>query len=65
MTRNQTNPDFPPFLQHVMFGLKKGEATMVETPEGFVVGQLAEVVKPDAATDKAGYDQARRPSPSR
>jgi len=43
----------------VMFGLKQGEATMVETPEGFVVAQLAQIVKPDAATDKAGYDQAR------
>ncbi len=42
-----------------MFGLKQGEATMVETPDGFVVAQLAEVVKPDAAADKAGYDQAR------
>ncbi len=43
----------------MLFGLKKGEATMVETPEAFVVAQLAEMVKPDAATDKAGYDQAR------
>jgi peptidyl-prolyl cis-trans isomerase D len=42
-----------------MFGLTKNEATMVETPEGFVVAQLTQVVKPDAATDKAGYDQAR------
>jgi len=43
----------------VLFGMKKGEATMVETPEGFVVGQLVEVVKPNPAADKAGYDQAR------
>jgi peptidyl-prolyl cis-trans isomerase D len=59
VTRNQGNPEVPPDLQRVMFGLKLHEATMVETPEGFVVGQLAEIVKPDAATDKAGYDQAR------
>ncbi|MGD0107450.1 MAG: hypothetical protein ABSC06_25940, partial [Rhodopila sp.] len=52
-------PEVPPDLQRVMFGLKQGEATMVETPEGFVVAQLAQIVKPDAATDKAGYDQAR------
>jgi hypothetical protein len=32
---------------------------MVETPEGFIVAQLTEVVKPDAAIDKAGYDAAR------
>jgi peptidyl-prolyl cis-trans isomerase D len=59
VTRNETNPDFPPLLQRVLFGMKKGEATMVETPEGFVVGQLVEVVKPNPAADKAGYDQAR------
>jgi peptidyl-prolyl cis-trans isomerase D len=59
VTREESNPAVPSDLQRVMFGLKKGEATMIETPEGFVVAQLAEIVKPDAATDKAGYDQAR------
>jgi peptidyl-prolyl cis-trans isomerase D len=59
VTRNQGNPDIPPALQRVLFGMKKGDATMVETPEGFVVGQLVEIVKPDAAADKVGYDQAR------
>ena len=59
VTRSQGNPEIPPELQRVLFGLKKGEATMVETPEGFVVGQLVETVKPDAAADKVGYDQAR------
>jgi peptidyl-prolyl cis-trans isomerase D len=59
VTRNENNPDIPPLLQRVLFGMKKGEATMVETSDGFVVGQLVEVVKPDAAADKAGYDQAR------
>jgi peptidyl-prolyl cis-trans isomerase D len=59
VTRGQGNPELPPDLQRIMFGLKQGEATMVETAEGFVVAQLAEIVKPDAATDKAGYDQAR------
>jgi peptidyl-prolyl cis-trans isomerase D len=59
VTRNQENPEMPAELQRIMFGLKKGEATMVETPDGFVVGQLAEVVAPDAAADKTGYDQVR------
>ncbi len=59
VTRNDANPDVPPELQRVMFGLKKGAATMVEIPDGFVVAQLAEVVEPDPATDKTGYDQAR------
>ncbi len=30
-----------------------------ETPEGFVVAQLTEIAKADAASDKTGYDQAR------
>lgn len=59
VTRNQGNPEMPQELQRVLFGLKKGEATMVETAEGFVVAQLTEVVPPDASSDKAGYDQAR------
>jgi peptidyl-prolyl cis-trans isomerase D len=59
VTRNQPNADIAPILQNVMFGLKKGEATMVETPEGFLVGQLTEIVKPDAGSDKAGFDQTK------
>jgi parvulin-like peptidyl-prolyl isomerase len=59
VTRNQPSPDMPPELQRVIFGLKKGEVAMAETPEGFVVGQVAEVVAPDASADKAGYDQAK------
>jgi peptidyl-prolyl cis-trans isomerase D len=59
VTREQRNQEVPPDLQRVMFGLKQGEATMIETPEGFVVAQLSEVVKPAAASDKAGYDEVR------
>jgi peptidyl-prolyl cis-trans isomerase D len=59
ITRNQENTDVPAALQRIMFGLKKGEVTMVETPDGFVVAQVAEVVAPDAAADKTGYDQVR------
>ncbi len=59
VTRDQANSDLPPLLQRVLFGLKPGEATMVETADGFVVAQLAQVVTPDAAADKTGYDQAR------
>jgi peptidyl-prolyl cis-trans isomerase D len=59
VTRNESVPGMDQNLQRVLFGLKKGEATMIETPDGFIVAQLAEVVKPNAATDKAGYDQAR------
>jgi peptidyl-prolyl cis-trans isomerase D len=59
VTRDESNAEVPANLQRVMFGLKQGEATMVETADGFVVAQLAQIVKPDAAADKTGYDQAR------
>jgi peptidyl-prolyl cis-trans isomerase D len=51
--------EVPPELQRVMFGLKKGEATMVETPDSFVVAQLVEIKQPDPAADKARYEQVR------
>jgi peptidyl-prolyl cis-trans isomerase D len=57
VTRNDANPQVPPELQRIMFGMKKGETTMVEVPEGFVVAQLAEIAKPDATADKADYDK--------
>jgi peptidyl-prolyl cis-trans isomerase D len=43
----------------VLFGLKKGEATMVETADGFIVAVVAEIVEPDPKADAAGYDQVR------
>jgi peptidyl-prolyl cis-trans isomerase D len=58
VTRNDIS-EVPPELQRVMFGLKKGETTMVETPDGFVVAQLVEIAKPDPAADKTRYEQAR------
>jgi peptidyl-prolyl cis-trans isomerase D len=59
VTRDQGSQEIPPDLQRIMFGLKLHDATMVQTMDGFVVAQLVEIVKPDAATDKVGYDQAR------
>ncbi len=59
VTRSTPDAGIPGELQRVLFGMKKGETTMVETPDGFVVGQLTEIVTPDAAVDKAGYEQAR------
>ena len=42
-----------------LFGLKRGEPTMVETPEGFVVAVPAEIASPDPASDPAGLAQLR------
>jgi len=59
VTRGQSAEGMPPELQRVLFGLKKGEATTVETAEGFIVAAVAEIVEPDPKTDQAGYDQTR------
>ena len=42
-----------------LFGLKKGEPTMVETPDGFVVAVLSEIIAADPARDAVGYAQMR------
>lgn len=59
VTRNATDPAVPATLERVMFGLKPKEATMVETPNGFIVAQLVEVAKADPAKDKTGYGEAK------
>jgi hypothetical protein len=59
VTRDQQSPDMPPELQRALFGLKLHETTMAETPDGFVVGQLVEIVKPDPAQDKIGYEKIK------
>lgn len=59
VTRQQQTQQIPPDLQRQMFAMKLGDVTMVEVPQGFVVAQLREVQKPDAATDKLGYDRLK------
>jgi peptidyl-prolyl cis-trans isomerase D len=59
LTRSASDPSVPATLLRVMFSLKPHEATMMETPDGFIVAQLAEIQKPDPAADKAGYEQAK------
>jgi len=51
---------FPPALLNPLFGLKKGEGTMVETPDGFVVAVLAEIQEPDPKSDPVGYGQVKQ-----
>ncbi|MGA3006230.1 MAG: peptidyl-prolyl cis-trans isomerase, partial [Acetobacteraceae bacterium] len=59
VSRTQPDPAMPRQVQQVLFSLKKGEPTMVETPEGFVVATAVEIVAPDPATDPLRYDQVR------
>ncbi|MCX7383454.1 MAG: SurA N-terminal domain-containing protein [Alphaproteobacteria bacterium] len=49
----------PPQLIAPLFQLKPGEATMVETADGFIVAVLREIQPPDAAADTAGFSQTR------
>jgi peptidyl-prolyl cis-trans isomerase D len=59
VTRDAQDQAMPPALQQVLFQLKPHETTMVEGADGFLVAQLMEIVKPDPAADKTGYEQAR------
>jgi len=59
VTRMQPDPALPRPVQQVLFGLKQGEPTMVETPEGFVVATPVEIIAPDPAADPARYQQIR------
>lgn len=50
----------PQPVQEALFRLKQGETTMIETPDGFVVVRLAEIVDSDPARDPAAAEQTRR-----
>jgi peptidyl-prolyl cis-trans isomerase D len=49
----------PQNLVAPLFSLNVGESSMVETPDGFVVAQLAQIVVPSESTDPVGYEQLR------
>ena len=57
--RSAPVPGVPQQLVEPLFSLKPNDATMVETPEGFVVAKLAEVIAPDPAADPTGAAQMR------
>lgn len=59
VTRGATTEGMPPQLQQVLFGLKPGEPTMVETPDGFIVAVPAQIEAANPADNPAGFDQLR------
>jgi peptidyl-prolyl cis-trans isomerase D len=59
VTRRGTAEGMPPQLAQVVFGLKPGEPTMVETGDGFVVAVPAEIIDTDPKADPTGYGQVR------
>jgi len=59
-TSRSSAPDgVPTQLITPLFGLKLGEPTMVETPDGFVVAVLVAINEADPAADPAGFAQLR------
>lgn len=50
----------PNELMAVLFSLKQGEATMVETPDGFMVAVLTEIQEPDPKADPVGFGQVKQ-----
>jgi peptidyl-prolyl cis-trans isomerase D len=59
VTRTSTDNAVPPQLRRVLFGLKPGEPTMVETADAFVVAEPAKIVVPDPKSDPAQYQAVR------
>jgi peptidyl-prolyl cis-trans isomerase D len=57
--REKAVSGMPPELLRPLFGLKPGEPTMVQTPDGFLVAVPAEIELPDAAKDPADYSQVQ------
>lgn len=60
LTRNGQPPaGVPQNLIAPLFALKTGASTMIETPDGFVVVQLAQIQTPSPSADPVGYDQLK------
>ncbi len=59
VTREQPDPGMPREVRQVLFSLKKGEPTMVEAPDGFLVATPVEIIEPDPVKDATQYDQVR------
>jgi peptidyl-prolyl cis-trans isomerase D len=57
--RSQPAEGVPAQLIQPLFSLKKGEPTVVETPDGFVVAVLTEIQTPDQNSDPIGFAQVR------
>jgi peptidyl-prolyl cis-trans isomerase D len=57
--RRQAAEGVPAALLEPLFGLKNGEPTMVETPDGFIVAVLTDIEHPDPKADPSAYNQVR------
>ena len=57
-TRNAPATGMTTQMQTVLFSLKLGQATMLQTATGFTVATLAKIVQPTPAQDPADYNAA-------
>jgi peptidyl-prolyl cis-trans isomerase D len=60
VTRNAPANGITPQLTSVLFTLKPGQATMLQTANGFTVTALAKIVQPTPAQDPGDYAQLRQ-----
>jgi peptidyl-prolyl cis-trans isomerase D len=60
LRRNHPTQGVPAELTQLIFTLKPGEATMVETNVGFMVARLAQIIKPDPKTDPSGLAEVQQ-----
>lgn len=58
--RGHTAPDLPRGLADMLFSIKPGQATMVETPTAFVVAGIGNIVKADPAKAAADLQMTQR-----
>lgn len=59
VTRSVPDPGVPVEVHKVLFSVKKGDAAVVETAEGFLVAAPVEIIAPDPAADPAAYEKLR------
>jgi peptidyl-prolyl cis-trans isomerase D len=60
LVRGKPQFGLPAELVQTLFSMQPGEATMTQTDKGFLVVQLTDVLKPDPASDSAGFAEARQ-----
>jgi len=60
MTRDAPAAGVSPQLTSVLFTLKPGQATMLQTGNGFTVAELAKIVQPTPAQDPQDYSQVQQ-----
>ena len=59
VTPTKSDSSLPAEAHRVLFGLKQGEPTMIETGEGFLIVMPVEIIAPDPKADPPGYERLR------